>query len=230
MRNNMSTPETSATPGESNQLPISIDENQSTNSTPMTLGETDRHRSIVWNHFKRKTVDGKIKAECNECKKMLVGGAKSGTSHLHEHLKSCPRKKYKNLKQCLLVSNQLKKDTEKTMENWRFVQEEGRRDLANMIVLHEYPLSMVEHHVFQKYCHTLQPMFKMVSRNTLKNDILQIYETEKEKTMKLLEKTKSRVAITTDMWTSNNQRKGYMAITTHFIDNSWTLQSRMIRY
>ena len=55
---------------------------------------------------------------------MLVGGAKSGTSHLHDHLKSCPRKKYKNLKQCLLVSNQLKKDTEKTMENWRFVQEE----------------------------------------------------------------------------------------------------------
>ena len=118
MRNNMSTPETSATQAESNQLPISIDENQSTNSTPISLGETDRHRSIVWNHFKRKTVDGKIKAECNECKKMLVGGATNGTSHLHDHFKSYLRKKYKNLKQYLLVSNQSKKDTEKTKEKW----------------------------------------------------------------------------------------------------------------
>ena len=41
--------------------------------------------------------------------------------------------------------------------------------------------------------------------------------------------TKSKVAITTDMWTSENQRRGYMAITAHFIDDSWTLRNIIMR-
>jgi hypothetical protein len=41
--------------------------------------------------------------------------------------------------------------------------------------------------------------------------------------------TKSRVAITTDMWTSENQKRGYMAVTAHFIDDSWTLRNIIMR-
>ncbi|KAH6806143.1 hypothetical protein C2S51_030974 [Perilla frutescens var. frutescens] len=48
--------------------------------------------------------------------------------------------------------------------------------------------------------------------------------------MSILESNKSRIAITSDMWTSSNQKKGYMAITAHFIDNSWKLQSRIVRF
>ncbi|KAE8719871.1 hypothetical protein F3Y22_tig00109925pilonHSYRG00091 [Hibiscus syriacus] len=56
-----------------------------------------------------------------------------------------------------------------------------------------------------------QSMIAMLvpSRNTLKNDILKIYDFEKEKTMRLLEKNRSKIAITTDMWTSSNQKKVY---------------------
>ncbi|CAN0918216.1 Putative AC transposase [Linum grandiflorum] len=32
------------------------------------------------------------------------------------------------------------------------------------------------------------------------------------------------------MWTASNQKKGYMAVTTHYIDNSWTLKSHMLRF
>ena len=80
-----------------------------------------------------------------------------------------------------------------------------------------------------KYSNTLQPLFKMVSRNTIKNDILKIYDYEKSKTMDLLGDNRSRIAITTDMWTSN-QMKGFMVVTAHFIDDSWALQSLVIRY
>ncbi|WJZ97009.1 hypothetical protein VitviT2T_015644 [Vitis vinifera] len=44
-----------------------------------------------------------------------------------------------------------------------------------------------------------------------------------------LEKLQSRVAITTDMWTSN-QKKGYMAITVHYIDESWLLHHHIVRF
>ena len=98
-----------------------------------------------------------------------------------------------------------------------------------MIVLHKYPLTMVDHVGFRKYFNTLQPLFKMVSRNTIKNDILKIYDYEKSKTMDLLGNNRSRIAITTNMWTSN-QKKGFMVVTAHFINDSWTLQSRVIRY
>ena len=52
----------------------------------------------------------------------------------------------------------------------------------------------------------------MVSHNTIKDDIMKIYEVEKGKMSSYLEKLETRIAITTDMWTSN-QKKGYMAIT-----------------
>ena len=48
-----------------------------------------------------------------------------------------------------------------------------------MLVLHEYPLSIVEHVGFRKYSNTLQPLFKMVSWNTIKNEIMKIYDFEK---------------------------------------------------
>ena len=48
---------------------------------------------------------------------------------------------------------------------------------------------------------------------------MKIYEFEKGKMSSYLEKLETRMAITTDMWTSN-QKKGYMAITVHYIYES----------
>ncbi|CAA2998440.1 zinc finger BED domain-containing DAYSLEEPER-like [Olea europaea subsp. europaea] len=50
---------------------------------------------------------------------------------------------------------------------------------------------------------------------------------ERTKVMGLLEGTNSRIAVNTDMWTSN-QKKGFTAITAHYIDDSWRLQSRIL--
>ena len=107
-----------------------------------------------------------------------------------------------------------------------FDYDTSRRELANMIIKHEYPLSMVEHSGFRKFVGSLQPVFKVISRNTLKKDIFKRYEYEKSKIMKLLASNQSRISISTDLWTSN-QNMGYMVVTTHFIDNSWRLQSRL---
>ncbi|GLU01945.1 hypothetical protein SLE2022_192200 [Rubroshorea leprosula] len=106
----------------------------------------------------------------------------------------------------------------------------ARRKLSYMITAHELPLSIVDHIFFRRFVAALQPRFKYVSRNTIKKDIMGIYRNEKSKTMKLLEVNQSRIAITTDMWTSNNQKRGFMVITTHYIDNSWMLQNRIISF
>ncbi|CAN1240876.1 Zinc finger BED domain-containing protein DAYSLEEPER [Linum perenne] len=79
-----------------------------------------------------------------------------------------------------------------------------------MIIMHEYPLDMVDHLYFKRFCCSLQPLFKRAERSRI---------------MKEMEGTKSRIAITTDMWTATNQKRGYMAVTAHYIDNAWNLRS-----
>ena len=98
-----------------------------------------------------------------------------------------------------------------------------------MVILHEYPLSMVDHIAFREFVGSLQPLFKLISRNTLKSDIIKIYDNESEKTLKMMDKNGSRTTITIDMWTSSNKKRGSIVITAHFIDQTWTLQSQVLR-
>ena len=88
---------------------------------------------------------------------------------------------------------------------------------------------MVDHIGFREFVGSLQPLFKLVSRNTLKSDSFKIYDNEREKVLKMTDKNGSRMTITTDMWTSSNKKRGFMVITAHFIDHTWTLQSRVLR-
>ena len=98
-----------------------------------------------------------------------------------------------------------------------------------MVIMHEYPLAMVDHVGFRKFVRGLQPNFKLVSRNTLKRDILKIYDYEKQKSMAKIDNNESRVAITTDMWTSSNKKRGFMVVTGHYINDSWILESQIMR-
>ena len=112
--------------------------------------------------------------------------------------------------------------------SFTFDKKISREKLAYAIILHEYSLSIVDHVGFRDFATSLQPLFKMVSRNTIKGDIMKIYEVEKDKMISYLKKLESRVVITINMWTSN-QKKCYMAITVHYIDESWLLQHHIVR-
>ncbi|XP_023891281.1 zinc finger BED domain-containing protein RICESLEEPER 2-like [Quercus suber] len=68
-------------------------------------------------------------------------------------------------------------------------------NLAHMVILHEYPLSMVDHIGFREFVSSLQPLFKLISRNTLKSDIIKIYDNEREKTLKMMNKNGSKMFV-----------------------------------
>ncbi|KAF3782511.1 putative AC transposase [Nymphaea thermarum] len=72
------------------------------------------------------------------------------------------------------------------------------------------------------------PNWVPISRTTMKRDVTKLYEVEKKKLKEYFKGVPS-VALTTDMWTSN-QQIGYISITAHFIDHSWTLQKRIIGF
>ncbi|KAL5157698.1 putative AC transposase [Glycine soja] len=176
--------------------------------------------SAAWTHFKRKKIEGKWKVICKYCEKKLGGDTRSVRGPKQSILKT------------LQQSSSSVRDRVKSIlsENYTFNQDAARMELTKMIALHEYPLAMINHIGFRRFSNVVQPLFKVISRNTLKLDILKFYESERAKTMKLIQKNSSRIAISTDMWTASNQNKGYMTITTHFIDNNWNLQSRLMRF
>ena len=86
-----------------------------------------------------------------------------------------------------------------------------------MILVHEYPLSIVEHLGFKRFCCALQPQFTVPCRNTIKKDILTLYGVERDRFQRIVDGNLGRVAITTDLWTATNQKMGYMAVTSHYI-------------
>jgi hypothetical protein len=142
---------------------------------------------------------GVFKAKCKYCKKNLFGITKNGTSHLHSHLKSCI---YNKKRQGIKIQSNLRFATKEkgqvVVQNYVFNQEVPRRSLFYMIILHEYPLSIVDHYGFRKFVTALQPMFKMGTRNTVRRDIFSFDEGEKRKARIFLRKTNCRVAITID--------------------------------
>ncbi|KAK3028423.1 hypothetical protein RJ639_039633 [Escallonia herrerae] len=189
----------------------------------------DNLKSAVWMHFERKKNGGDVTATCIHCQKTLGAKPKNGTTHLRTHLDRCKRLRQPDVRQKLLTGIMGKANTKPELGNYTFDQEFARKELGSMIILHEYPLSIVDHVGFRRYSSALQPLFKVPTRNTIKNDIMKIYDHERVQTMKLLEEVRSRIAITTDLWTSGNQKKGFMAVTSHFIDEDFVLQSRLLR-
>jgi len=65
---------------------------------------------------------------------------------------------------------------DKKLESHAFNQEKSRHKLVEMIVMHEYPLSMVDHLGFRHFTSGLNPDFQIVSRNALRSDILMMFE------------------------------------------------------
>lgn len=194
--------------GDDSTVPVDSNQVHPTDDSEgiLVLGNKRTLKSQVWNHYKRQKIGDKWKAICNYCKKQLGGDTKNGAKHLHDHFKICPLRTTRDIKQSYLKSI-TDAAGNVSIGTYTFDEEFARKELATMIILYEYPLNMVEHDGFRRFVSSLQPHFKVVSRNTVKSDILKIYEYEKSKTMKLLDKNKSRIAITTDMWTASNQKK-----------------------
>ncbi|KAL0287736.1 UNVERIFIED_CONTAM: putative AC transposase [Sesamum calycinum] len=195
-----------------------------------TSEDNSKRKRKAWNHFKRVKVEGIQFAECNYCKARLKAPASYGTTHLHKHYEEVCKKRPRkiDIRQSFMKTNK-KVSGDQELGTHIFNQEEARCELASMVILHDYPLSVVDHIGFRRYSTCLQPCFNMISRNTLKGDILKIYKDERTKYYNLLGKIKCRIAITTDMWTSSNN-KGFMAVTGHFIDDNWTLQNYILRF
>ncbi|CAN1183098.1 Putative AC transposase [Linum perenne] len=195
----------------------------------VTPPNQSKRKSPVWLHFERLKIHELWKAKCKYCRKLLGGDSNNGTSHLRSHIKSCIQKRIHDGNQKVLGPSLLGKGKIELVAT-AYNADVSRKELATAVLMHEYPLSIVEHLHFKRFCYSLQPLFNVPSRNTLKRDMMRLYCDERAKIQRFIDSTKGKVAITTDMWTASNQRKGYMAVTAHYLDNGWCLRSQLLRF
>ena len=104
------------------------------------------------------------------------------------------------MRQQVLIRQQNKVDETMSLNVYQFDQNKVRNNLARMVILHVYQLSIVDHIGLREFVNSLQPLFNLISRNTLKSDILKIYDNERKKALKMTDNNRSRMTITTDMW------------------------------
>ena len=97
--------------------------------------------------------------------------------------------------------------------------------MVKYIIIDELPFRHVDGERFREYSRYMNPKFVAPSRITAVNDTSKLYDEEKKKLKNVLQGC--RISVTTDTWTSI-QNINYMCVTTHWIDDSWTLQKRII--
>ncbi|XP_056167508.1 zinc finger BED domain-containing protein DAYSLEEPER-like isoform X1 [Syzygium oleosum] len=207
-----------------------------------------RKKSIVWEHFTVETVGpGHTRACCKQCKKSfayITGSKLAGTSHLKRHiaLGICPVSRQRN--QLLLPYTtpgsksasaygsatdppKRRYRTAPAIANVPLDQERCSLEIAKMIIMHEYPLHIVEHPGFIDFVRTLNPHYNMVSFNTVQGDCVAIYLREKQRLLNLISTIPGRVNLTLDLRTSN-QNLGYVFLTGHFIDSDWKVHRHIL--
>ncbi|ESR42086.1 hypothetical protein CICLE_v10013840mg [Citrus x clementina] len=213
---------------------VHVDDNGQTRNVipngPSKRERTGKLRSIVWDHFEKKIVNGEQKEVSNYCNSKLVSRQNDETKHLHNHMKLFFMKKKKDINHCIAKLNTVKDHKRHSkVETFIFNQDVTGKTITHAIVKYEYPLNIVDHEGFREILSSLNLMWKHVSQNTIKREKLDLYENEKAKNLNALATNQSRLAITTDMWIKDTKTKGYMIVTGHFIDDSWTLLSLVLR-
>jgi hypothetical protein len=158
----------------SEPIPIEIDDDidgVDDEEGVVLAGSKRKLTSAIWKEFTKVEVRGTIRVVCNYCSKKLSAKSKNGTNHLCVHLKSCVQKKIKlngkTLSQATLRFGKTNAGTV-SVENYTFDQDIARQELTAMIVLHEYPLSMVDHVGFRRFAGALQPLFRIGTSNTIR--------------------------------------------------------------
>nr|KYP41095.1 Putative AC transposase [Cajanus cajan] len=101
--------------------------------------------------------------------------------------------------------------------------------LARMIVIDELPFKFVENPGFSEFVSALLPQFEIPSKKTIAKYCMGMYIFEKEILKSNLSLNKQMVSLTTDTWTSIQDRN-YLCVTAHYIDEGWELNKKTLSF
>jgi hypothetical protein len=182
--------------------------------TQNVLDEAKSVRFKKWEHFHEDKRSKKIK--CKYCD--AIFSTKSSSSTLSRH--------YSNFHQKPSNQSDIKKLFQ---QNKSEVELNPQEELISFIVEGQHTFDIVQEPKFIKFCRSLNKDYILPSRFTVKRNIMKKHKEMTEKVITFLYENTQKIAVTTDMWTSNSQ-KPFMAITGHFFDYNFVKRNILIDF
>ncbi|KAF7133375.1 hypothetical protein RHSIM_Rhsim09G0159100 [Rhododendron simsii] len=113
--------------------------------------------------------------------------------------------------------------------NFVYSKEKMRHGLALYVAAAEQPFTFGDDIRFEHFVQNcLNPSFVKVSRNSIRSDTKKAHSEVKKDLISELA-TVGAIGFTSDMWSGINNR-GYICVTAHYIDSSWTLPKKIIAF
>ncbi|PSR85196.1 Zinc finger BED domain-containing protein [Actinidia chinensis var. chinensis] len=103
---------------------------------------------------------------------------------------------------------------------------EASRSLAMLVCTEDLSPRIVENHFFLRYVHSLNPIAKLDSVETLKTNCLKYYAEEEVKIKHVLKNLDWQISLSVDILRSPS----YMRLTAHFINDTWKLKKWVLKF
>ncbi|GBB95627.1 hypothetical protein RclHR1_02580010 [Rhizophagus clarus] len=185
--------------------------------------QTKKHsKSLIHNHFTLNEINNKY--NCNYCNKSYKVAEDGSTSTLWKHFKGKHNELYLEINQITEALNKLE-----ISQSLAFTQESFRNDLVHWIIVDDQPFTVVQNIFFQKMIKRLNSNAIIPSSDTIHNDIIKIFNDEKEFLKNKLQKLSGKISLTLDGWTSKNQIS-FLGITIHWITDDWKFNSTVLDF
>ncbi|KAG8386746.1 hypothetical protein BUALT_Bualt03G0181100 [Buddleja alternifolia] len=112
---------------------------------------------------------------------------------------------------------------------FNFDHRRSQLDLTRMIIMHGYPLGMVEDIGFKTFVRNLQPLFELMTVSGVEADCMEIYKKEKQRVYEELDKMPGKVSLSADKWATDGETE-YLCLIAHYIDDSWKLKKKVLNF
>lgn len=217
------------------------DDDDTAGSDDVPEGKDSRKafKAEIWDHYNTRVVRRKRRANCKYCGiKIPCHSKRNGTSSAKSHFSSCTRNPYNEKSKMRQSGLNFKPQPPGAsgpprpyLGNWVFDMEAARDAFVKKVIIDDDPLCEYEKPGWKLVAAVaLPPYFKLPKRTQLTRLCLAMYEKMKLELKQFFSSTKQRVSITTDTWTSHNQRLSYMSLTAHYVDSDFKLQKKILSF
>ena len=176
--------------------------------------------SDVWKHFQKNRNDDNIvtSINCQLCETEY--GTTTSTTTLRRHLNS--------VHSFIYISD--KKEQDQSPPYTPAKQKHITIKLAQWIAVDLQPFCVVEQEEFREYSHTLNSRYTVLCRQIIRSEIDDLFSKRKENIQAELNSFTTKVALTTDIWTSNYNHTAFLGITLHYINGDWQLKKCLLDF
>ncbi|KAK2648309.1 hypothetical protein Ddye_015798 [Dipteronia dyeriana] len=166
------------------------------------------------------------RAKCKFCHKNYATST-GGTGHLRRHMHKCmPAHGQVDT----TTQTQLQRQPDGSVTTWQFDAMHTRECLARYIAQTDQPISNGESPFYKELITSAyNPQYEPISRTTTRNDLIRLFETQRDDLVAEIQHLSVPVALTSDIWNACS-KQDYLSVTGHYLDSDWRITKRIFGF